>query len=245
LQPFVSSSDGNIKGFEALARWPQKEGHPISPGIFIPLAEEYGLMPLLGSRVLGRACEMLKEYCSDSSLRVAVNISVVQLRDPEFANEVFTILEDTGIAPDRLEVEMTENVFASDVEQIRGVLNTLREKGVRVSIDDFGTGYSSISYLRDFPLDTLKIDRSFVTALKQGGEGIFSSIVALAYGLELSVIVEGVETDDELETVLRLGGDEIQGYYFAKPMMHAELEEWIPKHIGHAFLFPPQQSIKV
>jgi diguanylate cyclase (GGDEF)-like protein len=245
LQPFVSSSDGNIKGFEALARWPQKEGHPISPGIFIPLAEEYGLMPLLGSRVLGRACEMLKEYCSDSSLRVAVNISVVQLRDPEFANEVFTILEDTGIAPDRLEVEMTENVFASDVEQIRGVLNTLREKGVRVSIDDFGTGYSSISYLRDFPLDTLKIDRSFVTALKQGGEGIFSSIVALAYGLELSVIVEGVETDDELETVLRLGGDEIQGYYFAKPMMHAELEEWIPKHIGHAFLFPPQQSSKV
>ena len=245
LQPFVSSSDGHIKGFEALARWPQKEGRPISPSIFIPLAEEYGLMPLLGRSVLRRACEMLKEYCSDSSLRVAVNISVMQLRDPEFANEVFTILEDTGIAPDRLEVEMTENVFASDVEQIRGVLNTLREKGVRVSIDDFGTGYSSISYLRDFPLDTLKIDRSFVTALKQGGEGIFSSIVALAYGLELSVIVEGVETDDELETVLRLGGDEIQGYYFAKPMMHIELEEWIPKHIGHVFLFPPQQSSKV
>jgi diguanylate cyclase (GGDEF)-like protein len=245
LQPFVSSSDGHIKGFEALARWPQKEGRPISPSIFIPLAEEYGLMPLLGRSVLRRACEMLKEYCSDSSLRVAVNISVMQLRDPEFANEVFTILEDTGIAPDRLEVEMTENVFASDVEQIRGVLNTLREKGVHVSIDDFGTGYSSISYLRDFPLDTLKIDRSFVTALKQGGEGIFSSIVALAYGLELSVIVEGVETDDELETVLRLGGDEIQGYYFAKPMMHTELEEWIPKHIDHSFLFPPQQSSKV
>ena len=245
LQPFVSSSDGNIKGFEALARWPQKEGRPISPSIFIPLAEEYGLMPLLGRSVLRRACEMLNEYCSDSSLRVAVNISVMQLRDPEFANEVFTILEDTGIAPDRLEVEMTENVFASDVEQIRGVLNTLREKGVRVSIDDFGTGYSSISYLRDFPLDTLKIDRSFVTALKQGGEGIFSSIVALAYGLELSVIVEGVETGDELETVLRLGGDEIQGYYFAKPMMHTELEEWIPKHISHVFLFPPQQSSKV
>lgn len=245
LQPFVSSSDGHIKGFEALARWPQKEGRPISPSIFIPLAEEYGLMPLLGRSVLRRACEMLKEYCSDSSLRVAVNISVMQLRDPEFANEVFTILEDTGIAPDRLEVEMTENVFASDVEQIRGVLYTLREKRVRVSIDDFGTGYSSISYLRDFPLDTLKIDRSFVTALKQGGEGIFSSIVALAYGLELSVIVEGVETDDELETVLRLGGDEIQGYYFAKPMMHIELEEWIPKHIGHVFLFPPQQSSKV
>jgi diguanylate cyclase (GGDEF)-like protein len=245
LQPFVSSSDGHIKGFEALARWPQKEGRPISPSIFIPLAEEYGLMPLLGRSVLRRACEMLNEYCSDSSLRVAVNISVMQLRDPEFANEVFTILEDTGIAPDRLEVEMTENVFASDVEQIRGVLNTLREKGVRVSIDDFGTGYSSISYLRDFPLDTLKIDRSFVTALKQGGEGIFSSIVALAYGLELSVIVEGVETDDELETVLRLGGDEIQGYYFAKPMMHTELEEWIPKHISHVFLFPPQQSSKV
>lgn len=245
FQPFVGVKDGMIKGFEALARWPQIEGPPISPGVFIPLAEEYGMMPLLGSWVLRRACEMLQQYCPGSDHRVAVNISVLQLRDPDFASEVFEILEGAGLSPARLEVEMTENVFADDVEQIRTVLNELRSKGVRVSIDDFGTGYSSISYLRNFPLDTLKIDRSFVTALKDGGEGIYSSIATLAYGLGLSVIVEGVETEEELEAVLRLGGDEIQGYYFAKPMMHTELEEWIPKHIGHVFLFPPQQSSKV
>jgi diguanylate cyclase (GGDEF)-like protein len=238
FQPFVGVKDGMIKGFEALARWPQIEGPPISPGVFIPLAEEYGMMPLLGSWVLRRACEMLQQYCPDSDHRVAVNISVLQLRDPDFASEVFEILEGAGLSPTRLEVEMTENVFADDVEQIRTVLNELRSKGVRVSIDDFGTGYSSISYLRNFPLDTLKIDRSFVTALKDGGEGIYSSIATLAYGLGLSVIVEGVETEEELEAVLRLGGDEIQGYYFAKPMMHTELDQWLPERLVTPYLMP-------
>lgn len=238
FQPFVGVKDGMIKGFEALARWPQIDGPPISPGVFIPLAEEYGMMPLLGSWVLRRACEMLQHYCPDSDHRVAVNISVLQLRDPDFASEVFEILESAGLSPTRLEVEMTENVFADDVEQIRTVLNELRSKGVRVSIDDFGTGYSSISYLRNFPLDTLKIDRSFVTALKDGGEGIYSSIATLAYGLGLSVIVEGVETEEELEAVLRLGGDEIQGYYFAKPMMHTELDQWLPERLVTPYLMP-------
>ena len=235
FQPFVGVKDGMIKGFEALARWPQIEGPPISPGVFIPLAEEYGMMPLLGSWVLRRACEMLQQYCPGSDHRVAVNISVLQLRDPDFASEVFEILEGAGLSPARLEVEMTENVFADDVEQIRTVLNELRSKGVTVSIDDFGTGYSSISYLRKFPLDTLKIDRSFVTGLKDGGEGIYRSIVTLAYGLELSVIVEGVETDEELEAVLRLGGDEIQGYYFAKPMMKSDLDVWLPEYLLSGF----------
>ena len=238
FQPFVGVKDGMIKGFEALARWPQIEGPPISPGVFIPLAEEYGMMPLLGSWVLRRACEMLQQYCPDSDHRVAVNISVLQLRDPDFASEVFEILEGAGLSPARLEVEMTENVFADDVEQIRSVLIELRSKGVTVSIDDFGTGYSSISYLRNFPLDTLKIDRSFVTALKDGGEGIYSSIATLAYGLGLSVIVEGVETEEELEAVLRLGGDEIQGYYFAKPMMHTELDQWLPERLVTPYLMP-------
>lgn len=235
FQPFVGIKDGYIKGFEALARWPQIDGPPISPGVFIPLAEEYGMMPLLGAWILRRACEMLQQYCPDSDHRVAVNISVLQLRDPDFASEVFDILDDIGLAPSRLEVEMTENVFADDVEQIRSVLNELRGRGVTVSIDDFGTGYSSISYLRNFPLDTLKIDRSFVTALKDGGEGIYRSIVTLAYGLELSVIVEGVETDEELEAVLRLGGDEIQGYYFAKPMMKSDLDVWLPEYLLSGF----------
>ena len=152
-----------------------------------------------------------------------------------FVSEVLEVLKLTGLPPERLELEMTENVFANDVEQIRNVLSQLRAKGIRISIDDFGTGYSSISYLLDFPLDTLKVDRSFVTALNSGGEGIFSSIVALAHGLELSVIVEGVETQKELNSVIRLGGEEVQGFFFAKPMLRSELEPWLLQHRDTSF----------
>lgn len=240
LQPFIAAKSGSITGFEALARWPQQNGDSISPGVFIPLAEEYGFMPLLGGWILRRACEILVEIAPDSMIRVAVNISVLQLIDPDFVTEVFTILEETGLQPERLEVEMTENVFANDVEQIRHVLNQLRARGIRVSIDDFGTGYSSISYLRNFPLDSLKIDRSFVTALKDGGEGLYSSIVALAHGLELSIIVEGVETEEELKAVLRLGGEELQGYYFAKPMLRQELDAWYLIHNETPYKMPRQ-----
>ena len=237
LQPLIAMNTGKLTGFEALARWPQtdKSIAPISPSVFIPLAEECGLMPMLGRWVLQRACEMLQDVAPDSDLRVAVNISVLQLLDVDFVSEVLDVLKLTGLPPERLELEMTENVFASDVEQIRNVLSQLREQGIRISIDDFGTGYSSISYLLDFPLDTLKVDRSFVTALNSGGEGIFSSIIALAHGLELSVIVEGVETQKELNSVIRLGGEEVQGFFFAKPMMLPELEGWLIEHRDTSF----------
>ncbi|WP_320819876.1 putative bifunctional diguanylate cyclase/phosphodiesterase, partial [Thalassolituus sp.] len=242
LQPLIAMNTGKLTGFEALARWPQtdKSIAPISPGVFIPLAEECGLMPMLGRWVLQRACEMLKDVAPDSDLRVAVNISVLQLLDADFVSEVLDVLKLTGLPAERLELEMTENVFASDVEQIRNVLSQLREQGIRISIDDFGTGYSSISYLLDFPLDTLKVDRSFVTALNSGGEGIFSSIIALAHGLELSVVVEGVETQKELNSVIRLGGEEVQGFFFAKPMMLPELEGWLIEHRDTAFDIKPQ-----
>ncbi len=235
LQPFISMENGYVAGFEALARWPQPDGTAISPGVFIPLAEESGLMPLLGSWILRRSCEMIMDIAADSDLRIAINISVMQLQDPDFFREVLETLRETGLAAKRLEIEITENVFASDVEKTREIINMLRNEGIRISIDDFGTGYSSISYLRNFPLDTLKIDRSFVTALKNGGEGIYSSIVALARGLELSIIVEGVETEAELETVLRLGGDEIQGFFFAKPMSLHDVNEWLVKHQNKPF----------
>ncbi|MDF1640895.1 putative bifunctional diguanylate cyclase/phosphodiesterase [Thalassolituus oleivorans] len=235
LQPLIAMNTGKLTGFEALARWPQTDNAPISPGVFIPLAEECGLMPMLGRWVLQRACEMLQDIAPDSDLRVAVNISVLQLLDVDFVSEVLDVLKLTGLPPERLELEMTENVFASDVEKIRNVLSQLREQGIRISIDDFGTGYSSISYLLDFPLDTLKVDRSFVTALNSGGEGIFSSIIALAHGLELSVIVEGVETQKELNSVIRLGGEEVQGFFFAKPMMLPELEGWLIEHRDTSF----------
>ena len=243
LQPFVAANDGHITGFEALARWPQGDGAAISPGVFIPLAEEVGLMPLLGQWILRKACETLLQVAPHSDHRVAVNISVMQLLKPGFVEEVFAVLGETGLPASRLELEMTETVFASDVENVRGLLTRLRNGGVCISIDDFGTGYSSISYLRDFPLDTLKIDRSFVSDLNSGGEKIFRSIVTLAHGLNLSVIVEGVETQSELDTVLELGGEEIQGFYFARPMEVEELKTWFPEHMNNGFTLLKQDKI--
>ncbi|WP_370291699.1 putative bifunctional diguanylate cyclase/phosphodiesterase [Thalassolituus sp.] len=231
LQPFVSVEDGSLTGFEALARWRDPlQDINVSPGVFIPLAEETGLMPALGRNILRKACYALMEAAGGTELRVAVNISVMQLQQGDFVAEVKDILRETGLSASRLEIELTESVFAANVERIREELCRLRDLGIRVSIDDFGTGYSSISYLRDFPLDTLKIDRSFVAGLRDGGESLFSSIVSLAHGLRLSVIVEGVENRGELEKVLDLGGEEIQGYYFARPIDACELQEWLKNH---------------
>ena len=235
MQPFIGAGDGRIAGFEALARWTKTDGTRVSPELFIPLAEECGLISDLGRWVLRRACETLCEVSDDPNLRVAVNISVVQLLSPDFFSNVMDTLRDTGMSPERLELEMTESVLAGDVERIRETLMKLREQGIRISIDDFGTGYSSISYLRDFPLDTLKIDRSFVVSLDQAGEGIFSSIVTLAQGLDLSIIVEGVETRAQLDSVLRLGGEEIQGYFFSEPVARDEVQDWLAKHVNSPF----------
>ncbi len=236
MQPFVSVEDGSLTGFEALARWyDHVRDVAISPGTFIPLAEESGLMPAMGRMILRKACQTLMREVPESDLRVAVNISVMQLRQPDFVDDVVSTLAAANMPANRLELELTESVFAGDVLKIRQVLSTLRNLGVRISIDDFGTGYSSISYLRDFPLDTLKIDQSFVAGLRSGGEGLFSSIVSLAHGLKLSVIVEGVENRHDLDKVLSLGGEEIQGYFFARPIESGKLGEWLEKHSSRPF----------
>jgi len=236
FQPFVSVDDGRLTGFEALARWHDNVRNvAISPGTFIPLAEESGLMPAMGRMILRKACQTLMKEAPESDLRVAVNISVMQLRQHDFVDDVVSTLAEANMPARRLELELTESVFAGDVLQIRQVLSTLRNLGVRISIDDFGTGYSSISYLRDFPLDTLKIDQSFVAGLSNGGEGLFSSIVSLAHGLKLSVIVEGVENRHDLDKVLSLGGEEIQGYFFAHPIESDKLGDWLEKHSSRPF----------
>lgn len=236
LQPFVSVESGQLTGFEALARWRDPRlDVSVSPGVFIPLAEESGLIQAMGRNLLRKACAALMNAVPDSELRIAVNISVMQLTHPGYVDDVQAILAETGLAPHRLELELTESLFAGNVTQIRRILSELRALGVRISIDDFGTGYSSISYLRDFPLDTLKIDQSFVAGLRSGGDSLFSSIVSLAHGLKLSVIVEGVETRGDLEKVLRLGGEEIQGFYFSRPIEAERLGEWIEHQQGQPF----------
>ncbi|MEK9712757.1 MAG: EAL domain-containing protein [Thalassolituus sp.] len=235
LQPFVSIEDGGLTGFEALARWrDERRGVSVSPAVFIPLAEDTGLMPALGRNILRKACKALID-AKRPDLRIAVNLSVTQLEQEDFVQDVARILAETGLHPERLELELTESLFAGDVMYIRQVLGELRSMGIRISIDDFGTGYSSISYLRDFPLDTLKIDQSFVAGLRQGGESLFSSIVSLAHGLKLSVIVEGVETRSDLEKVLDLGGEEIQGYFFARPISSEDLAAWLKDHESKPF----------
>ena len=226
LQPFITSQGGKLAGFEALARWRRADGSQVSPAEFIPLAEECGLMPTLGACILKKACKSLSNLEIKSDCRVAVNVSVSQLLDSEFHQTVLSTLQQENLPCSRLELEITENVFAGNVEHIRSVLAKLRDQGIRIAIDDFGTGYSSISYLQQFPVDTLKIDRSFVSALNDGGEALYSSIVSLAKSLGLHTIVEGVETKNELDAIAKLGGDEIQGYYFAKPMFLEEADLW-------------------
>ncbi len=245
LQPFIAASNGGLTGFEALARWPLPDGKMINPVEFIPVAEECGLMPALGLCILRKACHTLYTIAPDSQIRIAVNISVSQLLTPGFHQDVIAVLAESGLPASRLELEITENLFAADIEQIRTVLSQLRTSGIRIAIDDFGTGYSSISYLRNFPIDSLKIDRSFVTALNNGGEAIYASIISLAKSLQLHTIVEGVETEKELKSVMELGGQEIQGYYFAKPMQHADLIQWLEQHKTVSFKLPyPKFFIK-
>jgi EAL domain-containing protein (putative c-di-GMP-specific phosphodiesterase class I) len=229
FQPVVEVAHRRLYGVEALARWHSPQHGFVSPSVFIPMAEEIGLMPRLGARVLSQACSTAQQlFPQRDGPIIAVNTSVAQLMGGEFVSDVSRILERTGLAPQRLELEVTESLFAGDIHEVKATLVQLRNQGIRISIDDFGTGYSSFGYLRSLPLDTLKIDRSFVKDLAQGGSAIFSTLIGLANSLGLEVIVEGVETERELDSVVALGARQVQGYYFAKPMPAAELSQWRP-----------------
>lgn len=233
FQPLISLATGQVKGFEALARWRDDEHSVIcSPDVFIALAEESRLIYPLGLQVLSKACAGVMKFAPNSMIRVAVNVSIQQLESSNFIYDLENILRETGLAPERLELEITETMFAQNVETIRNKLVEIRKMGISISIDDFGTGYSSISYLRDFPLDTLKIDRSFVKDIVDGGEELYSSIISLAKGLNLSVIVEGIETEEQLKLIQQLGGDELQGYLFSKPIYLSEDSPWFNEYLN-------------
>lgn len=241
FQPVVTIPDCRLHGFEALLRWPHPDLGIISPATFIPLAEESGLMPQLGSLALRRACSVIQGLIpDDKGPAIAVNVSVAQILAGDFVEEVRDVIRATGLAPHRLELEVTESLFATNLKHVRSVLEQLRALGVRISIDDFGTGYSSMNYLRSLPLDTLKIDRVFVKDLDSGGEAIFSTLVNLADSLQLAIVVEGVETEPELQRVLELGKHQlrVQGYYFGKPMPVSELQAWMQAPLPHFGLAP-------
>ncbi|KQT60144.1 diguanylate cyclase [Methylobacterium sp. Leaf456] len=221
-QPLVDLSDDRITGMEALVRWRHPERGLVSPAVFIPLAEETGLIVPLGEWVLRQACRDAAGWPGDTS--VAVNVSPLQLRHRGFAQTVVAALAATGLAAARLELEITESVLLDDTEANLETLHGLRGLGVRISMDDFGTGYSSISYLRRFPFDKIKIDRSFVRdcAASPDAGAIIRAIVGLGASLGITTLVEGVETEPQLAAVRAEGAREVQGFLFSPPRPAAE-----------------------
>jgi diguanylate cyclase (GGDEF)-like protein/PAS domain S-box-containing protein len=223
-QPQVSLATGKTMGFEALVRWEHPERGQLLPARFIPLAEETGLIVPIGQWVLREACYQAKEwnrqYPSDPSLIVCVNLSAKQLRDPNLYRVVGQILEESGLEPGSLELEITESVAMEDAPATAAALEELHTLGVRVIIDDFGTGYSSLSYLEKFPMDYIKIDRSFVGELEgeSGSRVLVKVMIDLVHTLGLEVIAEGVETTGQFERLREMGSDIAQGRYFSRPL---------------------------
>lgn len=226
-QPQFHLVSRRIVGLEALARWQDPESGLISPGTFIPLAEETGLILSVGETVLRQACSQLKVWheAGHASLSIAVNLSAVQFRQPKLADMVAQILSEAGIPADCLELELTETSIMHDAETALRTLMQLKTMGVRISIDDFGTGYSSLIYLRRFPIDTLKIDRAFTQDLvtSADAQAIIAAIIAMADALKLTVIAEGVETDEQMALLLKHRCYHAQGFIFSKPLPPEEL----------------------
>jgi EAL domain-containing protein (putative c-di-GMP-specific phosphodiesterase class I) len=220
-QPLVSLGSGRIVGLEALVRWQHPQKGFLSPATFIPVAEETGLILPLGDWVLRAATSQLKAWLSTGlGLRISVNFSAKQFRERNLVHIVESALSKAGLEPRHLEVEITESIAMEGAEIVVANLNLLRSMGIGIAIDDFGTGYSSMSYLKSFPITSLKIDRSFVTDLASNpaDAGIVRAIVEMAHGSSLSVIAEGVETRDQFQFLQKYGCDEMQGYWVSRPL---------------------------
>ena len=234
-QPKVDLSSWTIVGAEALLRWKHEERGWISPAEFVPIAEETGLILPLGAWVLQTACEQLRKWGHSplNKISVSVNVSSQQVFTGDLVGTVKQAVSDARIQPEMLDLEITESLMMRDIESTIQALKTLRDFGVTLSVDDFGTGYSSLSYLKRFPITALKIDRSFVRDLHRdpNDAAICSAILAMARSLDLEVIAEGVELNDQLEFLRRENCDQIQGFYFSKPLPAGEFETLFLTHL--------------
>jgi EAL domain-containing protein (putative c-di-GMP-specific phosphodiesterase class I) len=230
-QPQVAV-DGRMTGVEALLRWKHPQRDMVPPAHFIPTAEETSLIVPIGRWVLEQACRQLVEWSKNPArahLSIAVNVSVRQFRDPDFVDEVMTVIRDHQIEPNKLKLELTESLLAEGIEVTVAKMASLKEMGVALSLDDFGMGYSSLSYLKRLPLDQLKIDREFVKDILTDANdaAIARAIIHLARSLGLGVIAEGVETAEQRAFLAKEGCYEYQGYLFCKPLPIDELEAFI------------------
>ncbi|MFT3905584.1 MAG: EAL domain-containing protein [Steroidobacteraceae bacterium] len=234
-QPIIDVNAGRVRALEGLARWEHARLGAISPGVFIPIAEESGLIVPLGRTLLRCARRDARQLTGPLCERIAVNVSVHQLVRSNFLLELDRAIAEFDVSPSRLELEVTESVFAGDIESVQVVLARIRRRGIRVAIDDFGTGYSSLSYLSQFPADQLKVDASFVRAFDSGGRAIISAALDIARDVRMEVVIEGVENVRELEQVRGLGATLVQGFHFAKPMPVAQVQEWLRRfHAGES-----------
>lgn len=236
FQPQISFEAGRMIGVEALLRWNHPRLGSIPPDRFIPLAEETGLIVPIGTWVMRQACLQGISWQQHGlpPIRMAVNISAKQFREPAFCETVRQVLEETGFPPELLELELTEGMLIENINQTRVTLQSLKEMGVTLAIDDFGTGYSSLSYLKHFPLDRLKIDRSFVQEIAESSgdsAAIVEAVVALGHSLKLTVIAEGVEQQDQVDFLQHRRCDELQGFFFSRPLTPSGVEELLQKDL--------------
>lgn len=247
-QPIVSLMSGQLVGFEALARWRHAERGLISPAEFIPIAEEVGYIVPIGQWVLEQSCRQMREWQKESPeklpLTISVNLSGRQLAQTTIVQQIKQTLDRTGVDPRQIRLEITESVLMENIEASKENLERLRTLGIQLSIDDFGTGYSSLSYLHRLPIDTLKVDRSFVNRLVESSENaeIVRTIVSLASNLGMAVIAEGVESKEQMEELRRLGCAYGQGYLFSTPVGVEEAMQMVRQRQWHTFASPDTKS---
>jgi predicted signal transduction protein with EAL and GGDEF domain len=236
FQPRYQIAGRVMAGAEALVRWEHPERGLLSPDVFIPIAEETGLILPLSNWVLHTACRAASTWPEE--LFVSVNLSPTEFQRGQLVSRVQAVLAQTGLNPARLELELTENVMLDDAKGALQIMHDLKALGVRLAMDDFGTGYSSLSYLRSFPFDGLKIDRSFISGLAASGDdqSIIEAIVGLGRALSLTVTAEGVETIEQLQALQDARCDEVQGYFLSRPMDAQAIGHLIGVHAKHSGL---------
>jgi EAL domain-containing protein (putative c-di-GMP-specific phosphodiesterase class I) len=237
-QPTVDLKTGAIEGAEALVRWNHPTRGRIAPLDFIPLAEETGAIVSIGRWVLNTACHQAAQWQHDpatAAIRsVSVNVSGQQLLDHNIVSDVREALHRTGLAPERLTLEITESVLMHDAESVLVRLTALKALGVSLAIDDFGTGYSSLSYLRRFPVDILKIDKSFIDSVANQGAALVGAIVTMGASLHMETVAEGIEDSEQAATLRELGCDVGQGFLFSPPIPAAEFDAVVKSQQQHA-----------